>query len=359
MHTYSQDKTGRSPVAQPRLQKNGLGAAVVVQTKLSIGQPGDAYEQEADSVADLVVNQSTATSGPVQKQEEEKPRAKVANLVQREPKDELQMKPETSAKDAPGNIGEQITSTEGSGMALPPKVRREMESGIGANFNQVRIHTGPKAENMSQQLNAQAFTLGSNIYFNKGKYNPGSNAGKHLLANEHTHTVQQGKSRFPYTRDRVNTTTKPMIQREIIESEGKPHSYRFVINYDLFMHFLGMAQKRVKKGPLNDEGLLELINHLEYHYQTVNEISRLFLAGLCDAPTAEKFSKKLLKPGFSFSFPLSAIKPHIDKIRNFKRRDEEKLKEERSQNSKVERALVTRGHQAALSTLDKLAQKQI
>jgi Domain of unknown function (DUF4157) len=45
---------------------------------------------------------------------------------------------------------------------------------------------------MSRELNAQAFTVGSDIYFNRGKYNPSSESGKHLLAHELTHTVQQG-----------------------------------------------------------------------------------------------------------------------------------------------------------------------
>ena len=66
-----------------------------------------------------------------------------------------------------------------------------MESGFGANFSNVNIHTDSKAVEMSEQLGAQAFTHGNDVYFNKGKYNPDSKEGKHLLAHELTHTIQQ------------------------------------------------------------------------------------------------------------------------------------------------------------------------
>jgi len=66
-----------------------------------------------------------------------------------------------------------------------------MENRFGTDFSEVKIHTGSQAIQMSRELNAQAFTVGNDIYFNEGKYNPSSDAGKHLLAHELTHTVQQ------------------------------------------------------------------------------------------------------------------------------------------------------------------------
>ena len=67
-----------------------------------------------------------------------------------------------------------------------------MESAFGTDFSQVRIHTNSTAIQMNKELNAQAFTHGSDIYFNSGKYDPSSSSGQHLLAHELTHTVQQG-----------------------------------------------------------------------------------------------------------------------------------------------------------------------
>ena len=54
--------------------------------------------------------------------------------------------------------------------------------------------TDSNAEKMNQDLGAKAFTNGSDVYFNKGEYNPSSKDGQHLLAHELTHTVQQGAS---------------------------------------------------------------------------------------------------------------------------------------------------------------------
>ncbi|MEP6930657.1 MAG: DUF4157 domain-containing protein, partial [Flavobacterium sp.] len=74
---------------------------------------------------------------------------------------------------------------------LDKKTKKEMESGFGSDFSNVKIHTDASAVQMSQELGAQAFTNGNDVYFNQGKYNPGSQEGKHLLAHELTHTVQQ------------------------------------------------------------------------------------------------------------------------------------------------------------------------
>jgi hypothetical protein len=70
-----------------------------------------------------------------------------------------------------------------------------MESAFGADFGAVRLHTGGQAAAMSRQLHAHAFTHGNDIYFNAGKFNPDSRDGKHLLAHELTHTLQQRAGR--------------------------------------------------------------------------------------------------------------------------------------------------------------------
>jgi hypothetical protein len=67
-----------------------------------------------------------------------------------------------------------------------------MESGFGADFSGVHVHTDNNAAQMNQQLGARAFTHGSDIYFNQGEYQPATSTGDHLLAHELTHTVQQG-----------------------------------------------------------------------------------------------------------------------------------------------------------------------
>ncbi|MDW8850064.1 DUF4157 domain-containing protein [Flavobacterium sp. MMLR14_040] len=87
-----------------------------------------------------------------------------------------------------------LKSSKGGGSPLSKGVKSEMESGFGTDFSQVRIHTDSNATQMSQDLGAQAFTNGNDIYFNSGKYDANSQQGKHLLAHELTHTVQQSSN---------------------------------------------------------------------------------------------------------------------------------------------------------------------
>lgn len=87
-----------------------------------------------------------------------------------------------------------LADTKGKGSKMDAQTQSEMESGFGADFSNVNIHTDDQAAQMSNDIGAQAFTNGNDIYFNQGKYNPQSEEGKHLLAHELTHTLQQGAS---------------------------------------------------------------------------------------------------------------------------------------------------------------------
>ncbi|MBL0341286.1 MAG: DUF4157 domain-containing protein [Bacteroidetes bacterium] len=72
--------------------------------------------------------------------------------------------------------------------------RSFMENRFGADFGNVKIHTDSQSSHLNRELNAKAFTVGNDIYFNSGKYSPQSESGKHLLAHELTHVVQQNYS---------------------------------------------------------------------------------------------------------------------------------------------------------------------
>jgi hypothetical protein len=90
------------------------------------------------------------------------------------------------------NLESNLNSSKGGGSPLSGNTKKEMESGFGTDFSNIRIHNDSNAVQMNKQLGSQAFATGSNIYFNEGKFNPNSQSGKHLLAHELTHTVQQG-----------------------------------------------------------------------------------------------------------------------------------------------------------------------
>ena len=80
---------------------------------------------------------------------------------------------------------------KGGGSSLDAGVRDQMESKMGHDFSDVKVHTGSEAANASKSVQAQAFTVGNEIVFNEGKYNPGSPDGQRTIAHELTHVVQQ------------------------------------------------------------------------------------------------------------------------------------------------------------------------
>jgi hypothetical protein len=77
------------------------------------------------------------------------------------------------------------------GWPLPRQVQTKMESALGADFSDVRVHVGPDAAS----IGAVAFTWGSDIHFAPGQYNPHTQQGQMLLAHELVHVVQQRAGR--------------------------------------------------------------------------------------------------------------------------------------------------------------------
>ena len=79
----------------------------------------------------------------------------------------------------------------GGGQALDEQVRKPMEQHFGQDFGDVRIHTDSKASDSAKAVQAHAYTVGSDIVFQSGRYSPGSGDGQRMLAHELTHVVQQ------------------------------------------------------------------------------------------------------------------------------------------------------------------------
>ena len=160
-----------------------------VQRKLTIGTSNDIYEVEADKMADKVVGKDNSHTGSV---------TQTGSLLQRkcsacQNEEMVQKKGEnTGGTVASKSLTQQINGSKGRGHKMDSGTQSFMESRFGTDFSQINIHTGSQATQMNGELNAQAFTVGNDIYFNQGKYNPASSEGKHLLAHELTHTIQQG-----------------------------------------------------------------------------------------------------------------------------------------------------------------------
>ncbi len=79
----------------------------------------------------------------------------------------------------------------GGGQPLDRDTRAEMETTLGHDFGDVRIHTGGKASESAKSVQAQAYTVGNDIVFGGDHYAPGTSTGKRMLAHELTHVVQQ------------------------------------------------------------------------------------------------------------------------------------------------------------------------
>ena len=251
----------------PLVARSGAGffAPAGVQMKMTVNQPGDQFEQEADRMADRVVKGSmppAMTKGDlppatpaarsaderILKKEEEKilradaPEEKLQRVeasqgklqradsppekIQRAADDKIQKVPQQEGKlqrrvatdgasssgAVGGDVQSAIRSKTTGGEQLSPDVRGHMESRFDADFSNIRIHKDSESASLNNQLSARAFTYQNHIFFSRDQYQPGNSAGQHLLAHELTHTIQQGHA--TQHNSQVSTTAStPAIQR--------------------------------------------------------------------------------------------------------------------------------------------------
>jgi hypothetical protein len=159
-----------------------------LQAKSSIGEPGDAYEQEADRIAEHVMHtprvQPACDCGGAcprcrmerSAPDDDGPRAKSPG-------------PSAPVLAVPGAVHDALSSP---GRPLDAATRALMEPRFGHDFGHVRVHAGPRAERAARAVHARAFTVGSDVVFGTGQHAPGTTEGQRLLAHELAHVVQQG-----------------------------------------------------------------------------------------------------------------------------------------------------------------------
>ena len=184
-----------------------------IQTKMAVGPAGDKSEREADHVAKRVLSElKGGGEPPVQRQEIE---GETGSLLQLKP---LQRQIGMEGGDVSGDIESSINRSRGSGKPIDRNVRAPMENAFGANFSDVSIHTGAESTALNDSMSARAFTTGNDIFFRQGEYNPGSDAGKEVLAHELTHVVQQTNpssvNRSPQVIQRDDTPEEKAARRD-------------------------------------------------------------------------------------------------------------------------------------------------
>lgn len=163
----------------------------LIQAKLTVGSVDDPMEHEADAVADQVIRMPD--NAHIQRKctdcEEKDKKAHRKPIVSF-----IQKKNDAARMEVNEKTNDQIQSSKGAGSPMLGSVRSFMESRFGTDFSNVKIHTDNNAIQLNRELNAQAFTVGNDVFFNEGKYAPESEPGKHLLAHELVHTIQQGSA---------------------------------------------------------------------------------------------------------------------------------------------------------------------
>ncbi len=164
-----------------------------IQGKLTLGAPGDRYEQEADRIADQILSRSNDPSSVA----ETAAPVSTTPLVQRQSAEDeeetLQAKPASlgAAGTQPIAVRRAERVTAAGGRPLSSADRHYFEPRFGRDLSHVRLHTGPEAQSAARGINARAYTLGNHIAFASGQYEPATARGRHLLAHELAHTFQQ------------------------------------------------------------------------------------------------------------------------------------------------------------------------
>lgn len=149
-----------------------------IQTKLTVNEPGDQHEQEADRMADQVMRMSDSN----------------VHLQHQSAGHSAQLRRTvtpagtSSSAEAPGIVHDVLRS---SGQPLNESTRAFLEPRFGHDFSDVRVHTDSRAADSARAVDALAYTIGRDVVFGAGQYAPEATQGRQLLAHELAHVVQQ------------------------------------------------------------------------------------------------------------------------------------------------------------------------
>jgi hypothetical protein len=191
--------TGDIPITRSNimmLQRTVGNRAVsqLLQKKAQINEPRNHYERGADQPT-VAAGQLQLFTGPAIQR-----KCACANNTQGpsgcadcDAKKHPLQRPAAGAADQsylPSSVTSVLQSNTGE--PLPKSIQANMEGALGANLGKVSIHRDSHAALAAEDINAEAFTAGQDIYFGAGRYAPETKEGKKLLAHELVHTIQQG-----------------------------------------------------------------------------------------------------------------------------------------------------------------------
>lgn len=166
-----------------------VGQSLFFQPKLTVNIPGDQYEQQANAMADKVMQAHplNAAGNTFFKPAGTSLQRKCAAC-----EEEKQVQRKESAEAVTPGVSSSVEQTlQSSGQPMEPGLRSFMEQRFSNDFSNVQIHNDAVAHRSSADINALAYTHQNHIVFGANQYQPQTQEGKKLMAHELTHVVQQ------------------------------------------------------------------------------------------------------------------------------------------------------------------------
>lgn len=176
-----------NPLADFALKSTVAGLGMLAQARMEVGRVNDPAEVEADAMAlDFLRWQQSSgqQSAPAHEHISSGQTSRSSSTGTME----------TGGFAVGGDVESEISRETGRGSGLDGATRGQFEGFFGVDLGGVRLHADSKAAELSRSLGAEAFTVGSDVFFGEGRFAPGSSSGMGLLAHELTHVVQQGGS---------------------------------------------------------------------------------------------------------------------------------------------------------------------
>lgn len=209
-------------LAGPAPTTRSAGEALVQRSALTVGAADDPSERDADRVADAVMRVLHDSSTPALVARGTADARDGGRVRRRSDHTGSSTSQPGSASSAPrirrsapiglagGTLDAETSSAierrRGGGHGLDGRVRRRMEHGFGADLGHLRVHAGREASSLNESMQAEAFTVGNDIFLHSSAPDLGSSSGEHLLAHEIAHTFQQsGAGRRQVRRKMMST----------------------------------------------------------------------------------------------------------------------------------------------------------
>ncbi len=220
------------------------------QPKLTINQPNDTYEVEADAMADKVMRMNMPSNAvqlmplPISSVQR-----KCAHCEEEQKMQRKEMNSSETTADA--GLESYVGSLNSGGQALSPEARSFYEPRFGYDFSNVKIHVDSVAAKSAQSINALAYTSGNNIVFNSGQYAPNTESGKRLLGHELTHVVQQGSG-----------IAAKRIQRQSIAGISSGKDNLTLLSYEELVQRLETLKRKLDSFTVCSSATLSLVDEI-------------------------------------------------------------------------------------------------